>query len=407
MAGKGGAVELRYFVELSEEEERTLFYLPPASFTNRSPKEVLAYALGAALYMPATKTTIASDIITGKLKGLITVIIDLEDAVGDLQVEAAEAAVVQHLARIALALESGMLTHDRLPLLFVRVRSAEQMKRLLEQVHDSAHVLTGFVFPKFTPDNGGFYFELLDWFNRTRRPGEPILYGMPVLESAAIIYRESRHRALMDTKRLLDRYRPYVLNVRIGATDFSSLFGLRRSPELTVYDIAAIRDCIADIVNVFGRAENGYVISGPVWEYFESGYDRFALAPLRDTLLPELGLPHRHHRMEDGISAFAREIWLDKENGIIGKTVIHPSQIRPVQAMYSVTHEEYSDACSILANADGSLGVLKSEYANKMNEMKPHYHWAVKMVTRAKIYGVLNGQQRYTALFREQGYARL
>ncbi|WP_127530863.1 HpcH/HpaI aldolase/citrate lyase family protein [Paenibacillus kobensis] len=403
---------MRYFVELSEEEERNLFYSPPVSFTNRSPKEELAYALGAALYMPATRTTIASEIITGKLKGLITAIMDLEDAVGDLQVEAAEAAVVQHLARIAMALESGLLMHDRLPLLFIRVRSAEQMKRLLEQVHDSAHVLTGFVFPKFTPDNGSLYFEILDCFNRGRQQGEPPLYGMPVLETAAIIYRETRHQVLIDTKSLLDRYRPYVLNVRIGATDFSSLFGLRRSPELTVYDIAAIRDCIADIVNVFGRAEDGYVISGPVWEYFESGYDRFALAPLRDavlrdTLLPELGLPHHHYRTEDGLSAFMREIWLDKENGIIGKTVIHPSQLRPVQAMYAVTHEEYADACAILANSDGSIGVIKSEYANKMNEMKPHYHWARKMVTRAKIYGVLNVQQRYTALFREQGYARL
>ncbi|GFN31540.1 HpcH/HpaI aldolase/citrate lyase family protein [Paenibacillus xylaniclasticus] len=403
---------MRYFAELSEEEERTLFHSPPVSFTNRSPKEVLAYALGAALYMPATRATIASEVIAGKLQGLITAIIDLEDAIGDLQVETAEAAVVQHMARIAMALESGVLTHDRLPLLFVRVRSVEQMQRLLEQIHDSAHVLTGFVFPKFTPENGGLYFELLDGFNRGRQKREPLLYGMPVLESAPIIYRETRHQMLLGTKRLLDRYRPYVLNVRIGATDFSSLFGLRRSPELTVYDIAAIRDCIADIVNVFGRAEDGYVISGPVWEYFESGYDRAALVPLReamlrDTLLPELGLPHSVYRTEDGHSAFMREIWLDKENGMIGKTIIHPSQLRPVQAMYTVTHEEYADACAILANSGGGVGVMKSEYANKMNEMKPHYHWATKMVTRAKIYGVLNVQQRYTALFREHGYARL
>ncbi|MWC27823.1 HpcH/HpaI aldolase/citrate lyase family protein [Paenibacillus sp. MMS18-CY102] len=406
---------MRYFNELSEDELQAVFYSPPGSFTNRSPQELLAYAVGAALYMPATRTTIASDITTGKLESLVTAVIDLEDAVGDNEVEAAERSAVQQLSRIAFAIESGMMPLERLPLLFVRVRSADQLERFIEELGHSAHVLTGFVFPKFTVANGERYFRLLERYNCARTAGEPPLYGMPVLESASIIYKESRLESLLGIKRLLDYYRPYVLNVRIGATDFSSLFGLRRSPDSTVYDIAAIRDCIGDIINVFGRAEDGYVISGPVWEYFASSPNRLPLASLRDSrlreaLLPELELSPallQGRREASGNGQFEREIMLDKENGIIGKTVIHPSHIRAVQAIYAVTHEEYTDAYAIIAGSDGSLGVMKSEYSNKMNEMKPHYNWARRIIARAKIYGVLHEQQRYSALFREQDYARL
>jgi citrate lyase beta subunit len=366
--------------------------------------------------MPATRSTIAVDLIAGKLSDLVTAVIDLEDAVADASVDAAEYSLVQQLARVAAALDSGVLPLDRLPLLFIRVRSAEQMARLLVRLEDSVRVLTGFVFPKFTLAAGERYFRLLDDYNRCKEKDEPILYGMPILESASIIYRESRLATLLETKRLLDDYRDYVLNVRIGATDFSSLFGLRRSPELTVYDLAAIRDCIADIMNIFGRADDGYVVSGPVWEYFDTGNARpHHLAALRETrlrnaLLPELPIA-RHAATGAGMGeageTFIREIMLDKENGMVGKTVIHPVQLRTVQAMYTVTHEEYMDAIAIIDNRDGTLGVMKSEYGNKMNEMKPHYYWARKIIARANIYGVLHDEQRYTALFREQGYARL
>ena len=54
-------------------------------------------------------------------------------------------------------------------------------------------------------------------------------------------------------KDLLAAYRDLVPCMRIGATDLSGLWGLRRSRDFTVYDLAAVRDVIADVVNVFGR----------------------------------------------------------------------------------------------------------------------------------------------------------
>ena len=74
----------------------------------------------------------------------------------------------------------------------------------------------------------------------------------------------------MAIKKLLDQYRQLVLNVRIGATDFSGLFGLRRSPDMTIYDIRVIGSCITDIINVFTRPGSNYVIPGPVWEFYSS-----------------------------------------------------------------------------------------------------------------------------------------
>ena len=39
-----------------------------------------------------------------------------------------------------------------------------------------------------------------------------------------------------------------------------------------------------------------------------------------------------------------REIELDRANGLLGKTCIHPSHVLPVHALSVVSHEEFSDA---------------------------------------------------------------
>ncbi|MCH6189596.1 HpcH/HpaI aldolase/citrate lyase family protein [Paenibacillus polymyxa] len=376
-------------------------------FHNRSPKSILAYAIGAALYMPATRSEVAEEIKNGKHEGLTTVILDLEDAIGDQQVGQAEQSLAQQLFQLLSYVRTGMMSEQQLPLLFVRVRSVEQLERLLNGLGESLSLLTGFVLPKFSSDNGRAYFALIAEYNRSMHTGAgnenniPVLYGLPILESSKIIYRETRWKELLSIKEILDEYQEYVLNVRIGATDFSSLYGLRRSPDITIYEIAVIRDCIADIINLFGRVGSNYVISGPVWEYF-SHRERVFKPQLRVSPFEDaLGKPGRHLRMDfisDAVDGLIREVMMDKENGIIGKTIIHPSHIKPVQAMYAVTHEEYMDALEIVERNDGSLGVFKSTYANKMNEIKPHLNWAHRIINRSKVYGVLHEQQHFVSL---------
>lgn len=387
-----------------------MFVSPPVSFNQSSDKDLLAYAVGAALYMPATRQTIADDLMNAKHEGLVSIVIDLEDAVGDLQVELAEEMLMQQLFLIASYVKIGALPESHLPLIFVRVRSVEQLRRLLSRFEQLITHITGFVLPKFTPENGEAYFYEIASYNKTRGESSPMLYGMPILETASVIYRESRVDTLLGIKRILDKYQSCVLNVRIGATDFSSLFGLRRSPDVTIYEIAPIRDCIADIINIFGRADSGYVISGPVWEYF-SNRERVLKPQLRITPFEEalghVGRDLRTQYISGAMDGLIREVIMDKENGITGKTIIHPTHIKPVQALYAVTHEEYMDATSIISNNNGFLGVMKSQYANKMNEIKPHLNWARRILARSQVYGVLHEQQHFIGLLpgHEQVYS--
>lgn len=403
---------MRYFDYLTKEQEIALFYNPPISFNhNTTSKDLLAHAVGAALYMPATRASVPEDILKLKSAGLVTVIIDLEDAIGDNEVDYAEESLIQHLIFLAAYEENEPRGSDSLPLLFIRVRNPEQLRQLIFRLGSLVTMLTGFVFPKFSVDNGIQYFEAIADYNRTRSYSDPVLYGMPILESAPIIYRESRVDSLLSIRNLLGNYREYVLNVRIGATDFSSLFGLRRSPDISIYDLTPIRDCISDIINIFGRVEEGYVISGPVWEYFANKGHRVLRPQLRQTPFEDTygknGRDMRNSYISSSMDGLIREVILDKENGILGKTIIHPSHLRPVQAMYTVMHEEYVDACSIVESNDGSLGVFKSQYSNKMNEIKPHLNWAKRILLRSQIYGVLHEQQHFVGLLPENEFTHV
>ena len=400
---------MKYFDYLTDEQEMSLFYSPPITFDYTMNKELLAYAVGAALYMPATRPTVAEDILKLKESGLVTVIIDLEDAIGDGEVDMAEQSVIRHLSYLAAYAENEKNPSSSLPLIFIRVRNPSQLQELIFRLGSLTTILTGFVFPKFTAENGVDYFEVLADYNNTRSYSASVLYGMPILESASIIYRESRLESLLAIRNLLGEYRDYVLNVRIGATDFSSLFGLRRSPDVSIYDLTPIRDCMADIMNVFGRMDGGYVISGPVWEYFANKGHRVLRPQLRQTPFEDTygksGRDLRNNYISSAMDGLIREVVLDKENGIIGKTIIHPSHLKPVQAMYTVMHEEYVDALSIVESNDGSLGVFKSQYFNKMNEIKPHLNWARRIILRSQIYGVLHEQQHFVGLLPENEYS--
>ena len=352
--------------------------------------------------MPGTRETIAYDIISNKNIGLASTVFCLEDSIGDLEVPVAEENIISQVKKIHLALGHQEIDLADLPLIFIRVRNPKQILKLTEEMGDSAKLVTGFIFPKFTSESYR-YFEIIKSLNN-QATGP--YYGLPIIESSEVIYRESRLENLLEIKRLLDAYHDLVLNVRIGATDFSGYFGIRRGPDVTIYDITVIRDCIADIINIFGRSESDYVVSGPVWEYFTNG-GRVLKPQLRKSPFQECqdikgnnGTKIRSQLLNNYVDGLIREVILDKENGIIGKTIIHPTHIIPVQSLYIVGHEEYLDALSIIGN-QGLHGVMRSHYTNKMNETKPHYNWARKILLRAKNYGVLHEEHNFVSLFTE------
>lgn len=375
-------------------EAETIFFKKPQPFTKWETPDILSYALGATLYMPASMPAIVSLIQSQKYEELTSLVIDLEDAVGDIELRDCEAKLTEDISELYALYQQKKLLLQDLPLLFIRVRHVEQFQRLTTILGEKQEILTGYVFPKFTAAQGARYFELLE---QTILENDLILYGMPILESREVLYKESRMEALLDIKAVLHQYRARVLNVRIGATDFCGIYGIRRRMDSTIYDISVIRDCIADIVNVLGREEDGFVISGPVWEYFSN--QRVLKPALRETPFSEKGaLDTRKALLDDCLDGLMKEVLMDKQNGIVGKTIIHPSHIRVVHALYAISYEEYLDALSIVENNDGRKGVMKSHYANKMNEIKPHMRWAQRILKQAQVYGVYHESVDFASL---------
>lgn len=370
---------MRHFAHLAPDERERLFHLEPQEFTAHDDRELLAVALGATLYLPGTRPAIAADLVRRAGQGVTSAVVCLEDAIADRDVPAAEANLVAQVRSLA---ESGAAG----PLVFVRVRTPEQIGRVVAGLGEHAGALSGFVVPKFTEDRGS---DFLDTVAEASAVTGHRYFAMPILESAEVIHRETRTDALVGIRRALDKHRERVLAVRIGATDLSSAYGIRRSRDLTIYDVLPVAQVIADVVNVLGRADDtGFVVTGSVWEYFE-GQERLLKPLLRESPFIEHDERALRARLiRKALDGLIREIVLDKANGITGKTVIHPSHVPAVHALSVVTHEEYSDAAHILGVEMSDGGVAASGYRNKMNEAKPHRAWAERTMLRSRVFGV-------------------
>ncbi|MGA5805670.1 HpcH/HpaI aldolase/citrate lyase family protein [Streptomyces cellulosae] len=373
---------MRHFGHVAPEVRERLFYREPCEFTAGSPARVLSAALGATLYSPATRPRLADDVLKQGARGVVSMVLCLEDSISDAEVVAGEANLVRQLTELA-----GRPGAD-LPLLFVRVREPEQIGDLVRRLGPAAAVLSGFVLPKFTAERGLPFLEAL---TAAESASGHRLFAMPVLESPELLYRESRVETLEGIFRAVDKYRDRVLALRLGVTDFCSSYGLRRGPDMTAYDIQIVASVISDVVNMLGRADGtGFTVTGPVWEYFRVQERMFKPQLRQSPFLEVEATALRQKLIEHAMDGLLREISLDRANGLLGKTCIHPSHVLPVHALSVVTHEEFSDAQDILRPERDGGGVLRSAYTNKMNEVKPHRAWAERTLLRAEVFGVAN-----------------
>lgn len=367
------------------------FVVDPEDFNKYTKRDILQYCLGATMYMPGHKD-FAQAILVKKYPGLTSMVMCFEDACREEDVPRAEINSIDLLDTLNTKINSGEFEYKDLPLIFFRVRNIEQFKHFSSMLHpEHIRLIAGFNFPKFNSYNARPYLDHLDELNQ--RFGE-IIYGMPIIEERRVAFRESRAAELIAIKKIVDEYKELMLNIRVGATDFSSIFGARRDINYTIYDIMTVREILCDILNVFTR-DNDYTVSGPVWEYFRINKKMKFAENLPEIDIKE-SLLKRQSIVNDSVDGLMRELILDKANGFVGKTIIHPTHINFVNGMLAVTREEYEDAIQVLNN---SGGVIKSNRGNKMNEIGPHRRWAERLVARAKVYGVIESEASYLKLF--------
>ena len=380
---------MRHFDFLAESDLGRLFHQAPRPVAPDGDPRGVAHALGATLYSPANRPRLLDDLLRARRSGVISSVVCLEDAIPDGEVEAAKAHAVETLRGLAVAEAPA-------PLTFVRVRRPEQVGEVVAGLGSQHRALAGFVLPKFSAVNGPSYLEAVtaasDVVGRE-------LWAMPVIETPRTIHAETRVGELVAIRDLLLAHRARVLAVRTGATDLGSVYGLRRPRDLTVYDVRPVADALADIVNVLGRLDrDGFVVTGPVWEYF-SNAERLFKPQLRETpftVHEERELRARLlARDHDGL---IREVVLDRANGLVGKTVIHPSHVPVVHALSVVTHEEYVDAVAVLGAVATGGGASGSDFGNKMNEADPHRAWAEKILRNATAFGVAGAEVSFVDL---------
>ena len=367
---------MQHFRHLDTDTRARVFFRQPEDIETSDGNDVVATALGATLYIPATRPDLTATVNKRTDEGVRSIVIDLEDAVADHDLDDALANAIRTLNEL-----SGSNS-----LVFVRARTPEHIRAICDGLGRGAGGLAGFVVPKFTAARGA---EFLDEIVAASQAHGNRLFAMPVLESPEVVHRETRDTELVAIRELLGNYRDTVLAVRIGATDMCGTFGIRRDRDLTIYDVRVVADVISAIVNHLGRNDgSGYIITGPVWEYF-ADHERMFRPLLRQTpFVDQDAVRFRQQLVSSDLDALLREVALDRANGIQGKTVIHPSHVPAVHALSAVTHEEYHDALDILSSDQG--GVQASGYRNKMNELGPHRNWAKQTILRAKAFGVTN-----------------
>jgi citrate lyase beta subunit len=288
-----------------------------------------AIELGASLYVPAVHPDLVKIAQRKKLDHARSVIFCTEDAIRADQLQAA----LENL-RQALPLLSVWRGQMR----FLRVRNPDVLKTVLTM--PGAELLDGFVLPKATLENLPEYLSLLE--------GHPHQI-MPTLETREVFDAWSMRALCQYLDVASVRHR--ILAIRIGGNDLLSLLGMRRPKGKTIYQ-TPIGNVISNLVTTFKPA--GFELTAPVFEYFNDA----------ETLM--------------------REVREDLDHGLIGKTAVHPDQIRLIESCYKVSRHDLEMADRIID--ESAPAVFKMH--DSMCEPSTHRNWAYQMRIIANSFGI-------------------
>ena len=285
-----------------------------------------ALALGATLYVPATRGDLYASLFGGRVTGLRSAVVDLEDAV---RAEDVPVALIRLAALLRTVPAGG-------PAVFVRPRDPAMLDRILRL--PGVERLAGFVLPKISADT------LPSWPLADLSPAHRL---MPTLETREALDSTEMRRLREQLLTLRER----VLCLRIGGNDLLNAMGLRRARARTAYE-GPLGPAIARLVGEF--APWGFALSAPVMERYD------------DPLL-----------LRD-------EVARDVEHGLLTKTAIHSAQVPVIQGALAVGSDELAEARLILA--DDAPAVFAADGA--MCEPATHRRWAALLERRAVLFGV-------------------
>ena len=308
------------------------------------------YQLGASLYMPATRQDIWQVIKRDKLTTINSIIICLEDAVSHSDVHLALTRLQELLDLWALHVDSinkpsqpaeTQIQQPTRPLVFVRPRNPMMLQKLAHFKH--IDLIDGFVMPKVD------MYSLSNWRMACQNIDTEQLL-MPTLETAALFNPHHNQELAIAFK---EAFIQPMFALRIGGNDLFAALRLRRPKDSIIYD-TPIGTLAYQLLGCF--VPHGFYLTAPVFEYLDQ---------------PML---------------FMQELNRDVNLGLVGKTVIHPSQIALVQQAYCVPMSMLDEAQAILHSE--AKAVFK--YNNTMLEPATHRAWATQVVNRAEVFGTIN-----------------
>jgi citrate lyase beta subunit len=293
-------------------------------------RDIDAVTLGGTLYIPAIHKNLMPVCTQNRYPTLRSIIVCTEDSILESDLPNAFDAIRRLLETISGEQELKI---------FLRPRNLAVLNEMLALPH--IETVDGFVLPKFDTGNMNDYLSLLE-------PVAASFYILPVIESADMFDMTKLVR-IRDT---LMASRLNVLTMRVGGEDMLKHFGLKRRCEESLYDLVAPASVIGDIIKVF--KPYGFNIAAPVYNCI--------------------------HATE----SYRAEVEADLRQGLIGKTIIHPGQIDPINDAYHVTSQELEMARAMVAKETPAI-IVKD---GVMGEKFAHTSWAETILKRAEYYGV-------------------
>ena len=371
-------------MHLSDSELNKIFYKKPEAFDNTTKKNQLRYALGATLYLPATKY-IAPYLLEKRYSHLTSFVMCFENLIEERNINIAEKTLLNTLRTLKMAENENRINKDELPLFFIHVRDPLQFERLYEiliKEKDIISYISGFFLPKFNSNNANAY---LSTVKKIRLISEYI-YALPIIESKEIISLASRISELITLEKTIFEYRDMILGIRIGGSYINSVLGVNSLEAMSIYDVGITASIIYDIINSFiNLSYEDIAIYSSSWD---KKITSFQTVSKSSNAFDQNKVIYNHAFTHDpSLDGFIREILLDKLNGCVGKTVVYPNQISIVNALYSVERKDYELALSINSSNEPSLN-----YGEQINNKI----WSNKILSLSKIYGVLN--ENYSAV---------